>query len=126
MRISDWSSDVCSSDLSGSVDGKARRAILDLRADPKLSALMAAEYARANKAHLERSVGGTIGDTELYLAHFLGPAGAERFLSAMHRDPDRIAANILPEAASANRAIFYGRTGARSPDRKSQRLNSRH
>src|SRR3546814_19475970 len=32
----------------------------------------------------------------------------------MHRDPDRIAANILPEAASANRAIFYGRTGARS------------
>src|SRR3546814_19009170 len=63
---------------SGSVDGKARRAILDLRADPKLSALMAAEYARANKAHLERSVGGTLGDTELYLPHFLGPAGHER------------------------------------------------
>src|SRR3546814_15503482 len=32
----------------------------------------------------------------------------------MRRDPDRIAANILPEAASANRAIFCGRTGARS------------
>src|SRR3546814_7786621 len=32
----------------------------------------------------------------------------------MRRDPDRIAANILPEAASANRAIFYGRPGARS------------
>src|SRR3546814_15716106 len=84
---------------------------------------MAAEYARANKAHLERSVGGTIGDTELYLAHFLGPAGAERFLSAMHRDPDRIAANILPEAANANRAIFYGQTGARPPPEVSDRFS---
>ncbi|MFN4090858.1 MAG: hypothetical protein ACK4QW_17695, partial [Alphaproteobacteria bacterium] len=99
---------------AGPVDARTRRDILKLREDPKLSALMAGEYARENKTHLERTVGGEIGDTELYLAHFLGAGGARRFLTAMQRNPDRAAADVMPEAARSNRNVFYGRNGPRS------------
>lgn len=99
---------------AGPVDGRTRREILKLREDPTLSALMAAEYARENKAELQRSLGGEIGDTELYLAHFLGAGGARKFLSAMRRDPGASAAAIMPEAAAANRNVFYDKGGARS------------
>jgi hypothetical protein len=50
--------------------------------------------------------------SELYLAHFLGPAGATQFLTAMGSNPDTSAAAILPRAARANRAIFYEPGGA--------------
>lgn len=100
---------------AGKVDAKTRRDILNLRKDPTLSALMAAEYARGNKDSLEKSLGvGTVGDTELYLAHFLGAGGAKRFLSAMRRNPDQIAAQVVPDAAHANRNVFYGKSGART------------
>ena len=99
---------------AGKVDGKTRREILKLREDPTLSALMAAEYARGNKESLQKSVGGEISDTELYLAHFLGAGGAKRFLSAMRRNPNQIAAQVMPEAAQSNRNVFYGKSGART------------
>src|SRR3546814_15387230 len=62
MRISDWSSDVCSSDL-------------------------------------------------LYLGHFLGTSGASRFLGARQDNPAQNAAALLPEAAAANRGVFYDADG---------------
>lgn len=96
---------------SGSVDRTTRREILDLRKDPKLAAAMAAEYTRENVDHLRRTVGGTIGNTERYLAHFLGAGGAEDFLRAMRADPDQAAAEVMPSAAKSNRSIFY-RNGA--------------
>lgn len=97
---------------NGRVDGKTRKEILDLRKDPKTSAIMAAQYASDNKEHLEKTVGCKVGDTELYLAHFLGPAGAEKFLKAYHANPGRSAASVNPDAAGANRSIFYDRSGA--------------
>ncbi len=100
----------------GEVDGALRREILNLRSDPGIAARMAARYACENREHLERTVGGPIGDTELYLAHFLGPAGAERFISAWRADPERPAASVCPEAARANRSIFYDAGGPRSLD----------
>ena len=101
---------------SGRVDRDLRREILDLRKDPKTAAQMAAQYACENQDRLERTVGGRIGDTELYLAHFLGPAGAARFLKAWRSDPGQAAAEVLPDAARANRSIFYDRKGTRSLD----------
>ncbi|WP_119461144.1 transglycosylase SLT domain-containing protein [Rhodospirillaceae bacterium SYSU D60014] len=92
---------------SGHADDALKQKILDLREDPKISAFMAAEYTRGNRNYLEGTVGGRIGDTELYLAHFLGPGGAEKFLRALRADPGQDAASILPQAAEANRAIFY-------------------
>jgi hypothetical protein len=88
-------------------DPATRRRILDLRNDPKLSAAFAAEYARSNKQELERSLGRKVGNTDLYLAHFLGPAGATQFLRGIARDSLTPAADLLPEAAGANRAVFY-------------------
>lgn len=90
-------------------DPAMRRQILDLRKDPKVSALLAAEFTRDNKTYLEQSVGGPIGSTDLYLAHFLGAAGAARFISAMRQNPMQPAAPILGEAAQANRSVFYAK-----------------
>ena len=92
---------------SGSVDGAMRRQILDLRNDPKLASAMAAVYTRENVEHLRRTVGGRIGTTEQYLAHFLGAGGAEQFLKAMREDAAQSAADIMPSAARSNRTIFY-------------------
>jgi hypothetical protein len=92
-------------------DAETRREILELRKDPRLSAFLAAEYTRDNQEQLQQSVGGDIGAAELYLAHFLGAGGASRFLNALHQDGDQSAAAFMPEAAAANRAVFYDKTG---------------
>ena len=92
---------------AGAPDAALRREVLALRRDPQLSAYMAAEYAKDNKAYLEDKVGGTIGSGELYLAHFLGPNGAAKFLNAMKSNEDQPAAALFQRAAEANRTIFY-------------------
>lgn len=96
----------------GQADKQMRKEILDLRKDPKTAALMAAQYACDNKQHLEKTVGGKVGDTELYLAHFLGPSGAEKFLKAYRADPNRPGVSVCPSAAEANRSIFYDKSGS--------------
>lgn len=80
--------------------------ILALRTDPDVAATMAAELAKDNKASLESSVGGQIGGTELYLAHFLGAGGAAKFIQAYRQNPNQSAASILPDAAAANPGVF--------------------
>jgi hypothetical protein len=101
---------------SGTVDGRTEKQILALRRDPKVAALMAAEYARENREHLQQNVGGRLADVDLYLAHFLGPNGAEKFLKAHRAQPGRAAADFFPDAAEANRAVFYDQGRARSLD----------
>lgn len=88
-------------------DAQTKKEILELRKDPELSALMAAEYAADNKRYLEDHVGGDIGAVEMYLAHFLGASGANGFLEAMNNNPLDTAADIFPRAARANRNVFY-------------------
>lgn len=72
--------------------------------DPVANSLLGAAYLRSNKESLEKSTGKQIGDTELYLAHFLGLGGARKFLSA---DPNEKAAKVLPSASSSNVPIFF-------------------
>lgn len=88
-----------------------KQAILGLRKDPQLSAEMAGELDKENNASLQANVGGKIGSTELYLAHFLGASGASEFLNTLRANPSAKAAEILPEAASANTSVFYGTDG---------------
>jgi hypothetical protein len=92
-------------------DKELREKILNLRHDPALSAAMAAEFTRDNKDYLESSVGGNVGSTELYFAHFLGAGGASKFLKAMRASPDAAAAELMPEAAEANPSVFYNKSG---------------
>lgn len=92
-------------------DPALRRQILDLRNDPSVAALMAAEYAKSNRDQLEASLGRGVGTTDLYMAHFLGASGATKFLGALEKSPDKLGASLLPEAATANRGAFYDKAG---------------
>jgi hypothetical protein len=88
--------------------------IMALRMDPNASALMAAELASDNRAELTGVLGREPDPAELYLAHFLGSAGAAQFLGALRTDPGQSAAALLPKAAAANRTIFYDGGAPRS------------
>lgn len=94
------------------VSGGNREAILGLRNNPEISALMAAEHASDNKGAIEAVTGREATGTDLYMAHFLGIGGARTFLSAMQANPDRSAAAVFPTAARANRSVFYERDGS--------------
>lgn len=89
------------------VESMTKQELLDLRFDPEVAANMAAEFASENKAFLDRHWGGDVGSTEMYFAHFLGAGGAASFLRAKDENPMRIAADLFPKAASANRNVFY-------------------
>jgi len=95
------------------IDTKASRSdILALRKDPEKASLLAAEFASENKRYLQQHVGGDIGSTDLYFAHFLGAGGAAGFLNALKENPNATAADLFPREARANRGVFYdGKTG---------------
>lgn len=95
-------------------DPATRQKILDLRKDPKVSAVIGAEFALGNKEHLEESLGRKVGATELYLAHFLGANGATRFLKAIDRNSGQPAAELMPQAAASNRTVFFDRDTGRA------------
>ena len=94
-------------DKHGVSTNQSRQSLLNLRKDPAIASLMAAEFAEGNKAHLEKTVGGDIGNTELYFAHFMGAGGASAFLNQLHKNPLSLGADLFPKAANANRNVFY-------------------
>jgi hypothetical protein len=89
------------------VEGSARNIVLDLRFDPQAASTMAAELTASNAAYLRGRSGREPGAGDLYAAHFLGPAGAAQLMDAMERRPGYSAVALFPEAAAANRSIFY-------------------
>jgi len=89
------------------VDGSARNVVMDLRFDPQAASTMAAELTASNAAYLRGRTGQEPGAGDLYAAHFLGPAGAGRLMEAMVSKPGASAAALFPDAAQANRSIFY-------------------
>lgn len=101
-------------DTKGRVADRAtRKDILELRKNPEVASYMAAEFAAQNKARLEKTVGGDIGKTELYFAHFMGAGGASAFLRELEHNPLSRGADIFPREARANRGVFFDpQTGA--------------
>lgn len=93
-------------------DTALRQQIMDLRTQPEVASIMAAEHAADNQATLESQLGRNVTSTDLYLAHFLGVGGAAKFLRAHDQNPGASAAAVLPSAAAANRWVFYDRNGA--------------
>ncbi|WP_411288458.1 transglycosylase SLT domain-containing protein [Phenylobacterium sp.] len=87
--------------------GEARRAVMDLRLDPHAASLMAGELTAGHAAYLKGRVGRDPTAGELYAAHFLGPQGSARLIEAAQARPGASAAQIFPDAAQANRTIFY-------------------
>ena len=92
-------------------DPAMRARILELRKDPALSAAMAAEYTRSNQDQLRLALRREPTANELYMAHFLGPQSASRFLQAWASDRTAVAADVVPDAAGPNRRVFFASDG---------------
>lgn len=81
------------------------------KTDARANALMAAELTKENGAAL-KDAGLAVNPATLRLAHFAGAEGAAKLLKA---DPNEPAAYLLPDAADANRKIFFtGDAGLRT------------
>ena len=93
-------------------DAGARQSILALRKDPETAALMAGEYAKSTQGTMRASLGRDVCGGELYAAHFLGPDAACKLIKAAGSDPTTSAASLFPQAASANKSVFYHDGGA--------------
>jgi hypothetical protein len=92
-------------------DATAKQAIMNLRGDAKVSALLAGHYAQANAAQLKDGLGRAPTEGELYIAHFLGADGAAKLIDAATHRPNTRGADLFPSAAQANRPIFFDRSG---------------
>lgn len=91
----------------GVSDAALRERILALRHDPKAAAVMAGELTRRNQAALSSALGRQPNEGELYTAHVLGAGGAIELIRGAAATPKGDATALFPEAAAANRAIFF-------------------
>jgi hypothetical protein len=88
-----------------------RQAILALRNNPHVSALMEGEYVKQARNSLESTLGRSVCSGELYAAHFLGPESACRLIRMTEAQPRASAPSAFPQAASANKTVFYHADG---------------
>jgi hypothetical protein len=108
-------------------DPAARNAILKLRDDPGAASSMAAVLTQSNSFKLTGKLGRRPTDGELYMAHFMGVGGAAKLISNAEDNPQASAAPLFPNAAAANRPIFYDRSGrARSVSEVYSVLSARY
>jgi len=104
-----------SSDGTYSVsDPTARRAIMKLRDDPAAASAMAAVLTQSNSFKLTGMIGRRPTDSELYMAHFMGVGGAAKLIANAEDNPQASGARLFPNAAAANRSIFYERGTGRA------------
>jgi hypothetical protein len=92
-------------------DPATKQAILKLREDPALSATLAGTLAQKNGDTLAGEIGRAPNGGDLYVAHVLGARGAAELIKSAQSTPTRAAALDFPDAAAANRNIFYDRGG---------------
>lgn len=90
---------------------EAKAEILKLRQDPTANAMMAGVLTKSNAAVLSQKLGRQPTDGELYIAHFLGAKGAATLIGQSEQRPGATAASVFPNAARANRSIFFDREG---------------
>ncbi len=88
-----------------------KAAILALRQDPELSAVMAGESAKQTKQSLECALGRTVCDGELYAAHFLGANGARHLIQLSESNPNMRADVAFPQASKGNKTMFFHADG---------------
>lgn len=93
-------------------DPTAKAAILKLRDDPVASSAMAGVLTQSNSFKLTGQIGRRPTDGELYMAHFMGVGGAAKLINSAQDTPNVSGAALFPNAAAANRSIFYDRSGS--------------
>jgi len=100
---------------------------MKLRDDPDAASSMAAVLTKSNSFRLTGKIGRRPTDGELYMAHFMGVGGAARLISNAEDNPNSSAARLFPNAAAANRSIFFDRSGrARTVSEVYSVLSSRY
>jgi hypothetical protein len=83
--------------------------------DPRANILLGAEYIKSNYDYLKGVLSRDPSAGDLYMAHFLGPGMAAKFLSAMYQNPSLPAVGVIGQkAADANKNIFYSGGSPRS------------
>jgi hypothetical protein len=92
-------------------DPAAKQTILDLRRDPKIAATLAGALTERNREALTTALGREPTGGDLYAAHVLGARGAAALIATAQASPARAAALDMPEAAAANRGLFYDKSG---------------
>ncbi len=92
-------------------DADSRKKIMALRNDPVVSSKLAAAFTLRNQSQLADNLGRSPSEGELYIAHFLGASGATDLIRLASEQPDASAASSFPDAAGANRPIFYDKSG---------------
>jgi hypothetical protein len=108
-------------------DPDTRARILALREDPTVASMMAGAFTQKNRAQLASNLGRNPSDGELYMAHFLGAGGARDLIRLAEAEPQKAAAATFPDAAEANRPIFFDKSGrARSAAEVYQALLASH
>ena len=93
-------------------DPTTKAQILKLRDDPVAASAMAGVLTQSNSFGLTGQIGRRPTDAELYMAHFMGVGGAAKLINAAENNPSASGAAMFPNAAEANRSIFYDRSGA--------------
>lgn len=78
------------------------------RTDPYQSDRALRVFTEENREALQ-GAGIPVSEKSLYLAHFLGAGGA---IKAWNAPPDMPADRVLPEAAKANKEVFYNQDGS--------------
>ncbi|MCK1588000.1 lytic transglycosylase domain-containing protein [Bradyrhizobium sp. 169] len=92
-------------------DPAMKRSIMKLRDDPEAASSMAAALTQSNSFKLTGLLGRRPSDSELYMAHFMGVGGAAKLIANAEDNPQAVGARLFPNAASANRSIFYAKDG---------------
>jgi hypothetical protein len=111
---------------SSVADPKMREKILALRHDTEVSSLMAGEFTERNSELMTAALRRPPSEGELYAAHFLGAQGAVDLIRLADAAPNTKAATHFPEAASANRSIFYSGGKPRSAAEVLAKVVNRH
>ncbi len=92
-------------------DQKMRDQIMSLRRNPEIASTMAGAFTQRNRDQLQSALGREPTGGELYIAHVLGARGATELISSAQTAPQRMAAKDFPDAAAANRNIFFEKDG---------------
>src|SRR4051794_16667646 len=92
-------------------DPMTKRSIMKLRDDPEAASSMAAPLPHPTSFKLTGLLGRGPFDGDLYVALFMGVGGAAKRIANAEDNPQAVGARLFPNAAFANRPIFYAKDG---------------
>jgi len=83
---------------------------LEDRFDPIKAKVVMEQFTKENANQLQKALGRTPNNTDLYTAHFLGAGGASYFLKRLQNDPNG-SPMLSEDVIKPNKGIFYTKNG---------------